>query len=120
MACNPAIGGTAKGHLVREIDALGGQMGISSDNNLLQIRMLNMGKGPAVQSLRGQADKTLYHHYMKKIMETQENLDILQGEVAELLTSNGKVIGIKTTLNQDFYCDAIVVCTAYISTRISL
>ena len=111
MACNPAIGGTAKGHLVREIDALGGQMGISSDNNLLQIRMLNMGKGPAVQSLRGQADKTLYHHYMKKIMETQENLDILQGEVAELLTSNGKVIGIKTTLNQDFYCDAIVVCT---------
>ena len=111
MACNPAIGGTAKGHLVREIDALGGQMGISSDNNLLQIRMLNMGKGPAVQSLRGQADKTLYHHYMKKIMETQENLDILQGEVAELLISNGKVIGIKTTLNQDFYCDAIVVCT---------
>ncbi|MDE7336626.1 MAG: tRNA uridine-5-carboxymethylaminomethyl(34) synthesis enzyme MnmG [Clostridia bacterium] len=111
MACNPAIGGTAKGHLVREIDALGGQMGISADNNLLQIRMLNMGKGPAVQSLRGQADKTLYHHYMKKIMETQENLDILQGEVAEILTSNGKVIGIKTTLNQDFYCDAIVVCT---------
>ena len=111
MACNPAIGGTAKGHLVREIDALGGQMGISSDNNLLQIRMLNMGKGPAVQSLRCQADKTLYHHYMKKIMETQENLDILQGEVAELLISNGKVIGIKTTLNQDFYCDAIVVCT---------
>lgn len=111
MACNPAIGGTAKGHLVREIDALGGQMGLSADKNLLQIRMLNMGKGPAVQSLRGQADKTLYHHYMKSIMETQENLDILQGEVAEILTSNGKVTGIKTTLNQEFFCDTIVVCT---------
>ena len=111
MACNPAIGGTAKGHLVREIDALGGQMGLSADKNLLQIRMLNMGKGPAVQSLRGQADKTLYHHYMKSIMETQENLDILQGEVAEILTANGKVTGIKTTLNQEFFCDTIVVCT---------
>ncbi|MDE5549103.1 MAG: tRNA uridine-5-carboxymethylaminomethyl(34) synthesis enzyme MnmG, partial [Clostridia bacterium] len=111
MACNPAIGGTAKGHLVREIDALGGQMGLSADKNLLQIRMLNMGKGPAVQSLRGQADKTLYHHYMKSIMETQENLDILQGEVAEIITSNGKVRGIKTTLNQEFFCDTIVVCT---------
>ncbi len=111
MACNPAIGGTAKGHLVREIDALGGQMGLSADKNLLQIRMLNMGKGPAVQSLRGQADKTLYHHYMKNIMETQENLDILQGEVAQILTSNGKVRGIKTTLDQEFFCDTIVVCT---------
>lgn len=111
MACNPAIGGTAKGHLVREIDALGGQMGLSADKNLLQIRMLNMGKGPAVQSLRGQADKTLYHHYMKSVMETQENLDILQGEVAQILTANGKVTGIKTTLNQEFFCDTIVVCT---------
>lgn len=111
MACNPAIGGTAKGHLVREIDALGGQMGISADNNLLQIRMLNMGKGAAVQSLRGQADKTLYHHYMKNVMETQENLDILQAEVAEILTSNGKVVGIKTALGQEFYCDVAVVCT---------
>ena len=111
MACNPAIGGTAKGHLVREIDALGGQMGISADNNLLQIRMLNMGKGAAVQSLRGQADKTMYHHYMKNVMETQENLDILQGEVSDILTQNDKVIGIKTTLGQEFFCDAIVVCT---------
>lgn len=102
MACNPAIGGTAKGHLVREIDALGGQMGISADNNLLQIRMLNMGKGAAVQSLRGQADKTLYHHYMKNILETSPNLDILQGEVAQILTQNGKVTGIVTTLGQTF------------------
>lgn len=111
MACNPAIGGTAKGHLVREIDALGGQMGISSDHNLLQIRMLNMGKGPAVQSLRGQADKTLYHHYMKKVLECEPNLDILQGEVAQILVQNGKVVGIKTTLEQEFFCDAIVVAT---------
>ncbi len=111
MACNPAIGGTAKGHLVREIDALGGQMGISADNNLLQIRMLNMGKGAAVQSLRGQADKTLYHHYMKRVLEDEPNLDILQGEVAEIIVKNGKVTGIKTTLNQEFFCDTIVVAT---------
>ncbi len=111
MACNPAIGGTAKGHLVREIDALGGQMGISADHNLLQIRMLNMGKGAAVQSLRGQADKTLYHHYMKNILETSPNLDILQGEVAQILTQNGKVTGIVTTLEQTFFADAIVVAT---------
>ncbi len=111
MACNPAIGGTAKGHLVREIDALGGQMGISADHNLLQIRMLNMGKGAAVQSLRGQADKTLYHHYMKNILETSPNLDILQGEVAQILTQNGKVTGIVTTLGQTFFADAVVVAT---------
>lgn len=111
MACNPAIGGTAKGHLVREIDALGGQMGISADHNLLQIRMLNMGKGAAVQSLRGQADKTLYHHYMKNILETSPNLDILQGEVAQILTQNGKVTGIVTTLGQIFFADTIVVAT---------
>lgn len=111
MACNPAIGGTAKGHLVREIDALGGQMGISADRNLLQIRMLNMGKGAAVQSLRGQADKTLYHHYMKNILETSPNLDILQGEVAQILTQNGKVTGIVTTLGQTFFADTIVVAT---------
>ncbi len=111
MACNPAIGGTAKGHLVREIDALGGQMGISADHNLLQIRMLNMGKGAAVQSLRGQADKTLYHHYMKNILETSPNLDILQGEVAQILTQNGKVTGIVTTLGQTFFADSIIVAT---------
>lgn len=111
MACNPAIGGTAKGHLVREIDALGGQMGISADNNLLQIRMLNMGKGCAVQSLRGQADKTLYHHYMKNVLESQPNLDILQGEVAQILTQNGSVSGITTTLGQTFFADTVIVAT---------
>ena len=80
MACNPAIGGTAKGHLVREVDALGGQIGINADATALQIRMLNTGKGEAVQSLRAQADKIAYHMNMKRTLETQPNLDILQSE----------------------------------------
>ncbi len=111
MPCNPCIGGTSKGHLVREIDALGGQMGLSTDHNALQIRMLNSGKGAAVQSLRAQADKTLYHLYMKHILEEEPNLTILQGEVSDILVEGGKVIGIKTTLNQTFYCKSIVVAT---------
>ena len=111
MPCNPSIGGTAKGHLVREIDALGGQMGLSADKNCLQLRMLNMGKGAAVQSLRSQTDKTTYHLYMKHALEEEEDLTILQAEVSDILTENGKVIGIKTTLNQTFYCKAIVVAT---------
>ncbi len=111
MPCNPCIGGTSKGHLVREIDALGGQMGLSTDKNALQIRMLNMGKGAAVQSLRAQADKTLYHLYMKHVLEEEKNLTILQGEVAEILVEGGKVIGMKTTLGQVFYCKTIVVAT---------
>lgn len=111
MPCNPSIGGTAKGHLVREIDALGGQMGLSADKNCLQLRMLNMGKGAAVQSLRSQTDKTTYHLYMKHVLEEEENLTILQAEVSDILTENGKIIGIKTTLNQTFYCKAIVVAT---------
>ena len=104
MPCNPCIGGTSKGHLVREIDALGGQMGLSTDKNALQIRMLNMGKGAAVQSLRAQADKTLYHLYMKHVLEEEPNLTILQGEVADILVEGGKVVGMKTTLGQIFYC----------------
>ena len=76
LACNPSIGGTAKGHLVCEIDALGGQMGISTDKNLLQIRMLNLGKGPAVYSLRAQVDKNAYHYYMKRVLEEEKNLTI--------------------------------------------
>ena len=111
MPCNPCIGGTSKGHLVREIDALGGQMGLSTDRNALQIRMLNMGKGAAVQSLRAQADKTLYHLYMKHVLEEEPNLTILQGEVAEILVEGGKVVGMKTTLGQIFYCKTIVVAT---------
>ena len=111
MACNPAIGGTAKGHLVREVDALGGQMGISADYNLLQIRMLNTGKGAAVQSLRGQADKSSYHLFMKRVLEREKNLTILQGEVANILTENGKVCGITTLQGQTFACKGVVVAT---------
>lgn len=112
MACNPNIGGTAKGHLVREIDALGGQMGISADQSLLQLRMLNLSKGSAVHSLRGQEDKTLYHLNMKKTIEQEKNITLLQGEVAEILTDGkGKVCGIKTGMGSIYNCSAIVVCS---------
>lgn len=86
MACNPSIGGTAKGHLVREIDALGGEMGLNADRTALQLRMLNLGKGPAVHSLRGQADKIAYHHSMKNVVENEKNVTILQSEASEILT----------------------------------
>lgn len=119
LACNPAIGGTAKGHLVREIDALGGQMGITADRNLLQLRMLNMGKGAAVHSLRGQADKTAYHLDMKKTLETTPNLTLLQAEVAEIVCNDNKVQAIKTTLGQTFYCKGIVVASGvYLNSNI--
>lgn len=111
MACNPAIGGTAKGQLVREIDALGGQMGIAADKNLLQIRRLNTGKGEAVRSLRGQADKTMYHLYMKRVLELEENLTVLQAEASEVLTQNDKVIGVKTSLGDTYYCDTVIVAS---------
>ncbi|MEG1394560.1 MAG: tRNA uridine-5-carboxymethylaminomethyl(34) synthesis enzyme MnmG [Clostridia bacterium] len=112
MACNPAIGGTAKGHLVREIDALGGQMGISADHNLLQIRMLNGGKGEAVRSLRGQADKSKYHLYNKSVLENTPNLTVLQGEVKQILTdSDNQVCGVETMLGQKFECGAVVIAT---------
>ena len=111
MACNPSIGGTAKGQIVREIDALGGEMGINADKALLQIRMLNRGKGAAVQSLRGQEDKNLYHRLMKKTLEETENLKILQGEAVEILTENGKVSGVKTAFGGVICCRAAVLCT---------
>lgn len=111
MACNPAIGGTAKGQLVREIDALGGQMGIAADKNLLQIRRLNTGKGEAVRSLRGQADKTMYHLYMKRVLEQEENLTVLQAEASEVLTQNDKVIGVKTSLGDTYYCDTVIIAS---------
>ena len=88
MPCNPAIGGTGKGHLVREIDALGGQMGLNIDKTMIQSRMLNMSKGPAVHSLRAQADKNQYHIEMKKTVEQQENLYLKQAEVTELLVES--------------------------------
>lgn len=111
MACNPAIGGTAKGQLVREIDALGGQMGLAADKNLLQIRRLNTGKGEAVRSLRGQADKTMYHLYMKKVLEQEKNLTVIQAEASEIITNNDKVIGVKTTLGDTYNCDAVIVAS---------
>ena len=111
MACNPSVGGTAKGQIVREIDALGGEMGINADRSLLQIRMLNRGKGTAVQSLRGQADKNLYHENMKKTLENTENLRILQGEAVDILTKNGKVTGVKTAFGGKITCRAVIIAT---------
>ena len=119
LACNPSIGGTAKGHLVCEIDALGGQMGISTDKNLLQIRMLNLGKGPAVYSLRAQVDKNAYHYYMKRVLEEEKNLTILQAEVKQILVKNKKVVGVETTTGETFDCKAVVVATGvYLNSRI--
>ena len=103
LACNPSIGGTAKGQIVREIDALGGQMGIVADKALLQIRMLNRGKGAAVQSLRSQADKNLYHTLMKKVMENTENLKIVQGEAVDIIVEDGKVAGVKVVTENGEY-----------------
>ena len=111
MACNPSIGGTAKGQIVREIDALGGEMAINADNALLQIRMLNRGKGAAVQSLRGQEDKNLYHTLMKKTLEKTPNLYIIQGEATEILTENGKVTGVKTAFGGILYAKTVVLAT---------
>ena len=119
LACNPSIGGTAKGHLVCEIDALGGEMGINADKTAIQMRMLNLGKGPAVHSLRAQADKVAYHNEMKKTLEHQANLTILQAEISDILVENGKVCGVKTTLGEVFKCRAVVVCTGvYLKSRI--
>ncbi len=111
MACNPSIGGTAKGQIVREIDALGGEMGINADKALLQIRMLNRGKGTAVQSLRGQEDKNAYHRLMKQTLENQENLDIIQGEAVKILTDGKKVTGVLTAHGGVLECKAVILAT---------
>ena len=111
MACNPSIGGTAKGKIVREIDALGGQMAINADSALLQIRMLNRGKGAAVQSLRGQEDKNLYHTLMKKTLENTPNLYIIQGEAVEILVEDGKVAGVKTAFGGILKAKSVVLAT---------
>ncbi len=111
MPCNPSIGGTAKGHLVREIDALGGEMGIVADQTALQIRMLNVGKGAAVQSLRAQSDKNAYHRAMKRVLENTPNLRIIQAEAMEILTEQGKCAGVKTTYGGIITCKAVVLCT---------
>ena len=119
MACNPHIGGTAKGHIVREIDALGGQMGIVADSAVMQLKMLNLGKGPAVHSLRAQEDKNLYHENMKHALEKEENIDLLESEVTELLTENGTVTGVKTALNDIYTAKAVVIATGvYLNAKI--
>ncbi len=111
LPCNPSIGGTAKGHLVREIDALGGEMGKAADTCFIQSRMLNRGKGPAVHSLRVQADRTKYHNYMKKACENQVNLDIKQAEVTEVLAKNGIVTGVVTRLGGMYKTKTVIICT---------
>ena len=119
LACNPSIGGTAKGHLVCEIDALGGEMGVNTDKTLLQIRMLNRGKGPAVYSLRAQVDKYEYHNSMKRVIEENELITLKQAEVTDILVKNDKIVGVKTAQGQIFYAKTIVVATGvYLKSKI--
>ncbi|MBQ5955982.1 MAG: tRNA uridine-5-carboxymethylaminomethyl(34) synthesis enzyme MnmG [Clostridia bacterium] len=119
MPCNPSIGGTSKGHLVREIDALGGQMGISADATFIQIKMLNRGKGPAVHSLRAQIDKKQYHLYMKGVLENTPNLDIKMDEVTGLCIENGKISGITTAYGAKIGCKAVILSTGvYLKGRV--
>ena len=111
MPCNPSIGGTAKGHLVREVDALGGLMGVAADATFLQSRMLNRGKGPAVHSLRVQTDRKRYHMWMKHALEKTPNLDIHQAEIVAVDIRDGKVCGVITGLNGYYSCKAVVIAT---------
>jgi len=111
MACNPSIGGPAKGNLVREIDALGGEMGVNIDHTMIQIRTLNTKKGPAVRAFRAQADKKRYSERMKEVLENQENLHVKQAEIVEILTEKNKVSGVKTQLGAIYNCKAVVVAT---------
>lgn len=118
MPCNPHIGGSSKGHLVREIDALGGEMGKNIDKTYLQIKMLNTGKGPAVYSLRAQADKAKYHTEMKKVLENTENLLIRQGEIIDILTEYDKVTGVISESNAIYKCKAVIICSGtYLQSR---
>lgn len=111
MPCNPAIGGTGKGHLVRELDALGGEMGIAADANCIQYRMLNRGKGPAVHSLRAQADRVRYKAYMKHALELQENLELKQAQITQVFTENGAVTGVLTQLGARYSAKAVIIAT---------
>ena len=119
MPCNPAIGGTGKGHLVRELDALGGEMARAADACCIQYRMLNRGKGPAVHSLRAQADRRRYQEYMKHTLEMQENLDLRQATVTEILTENGRVSGVVTQLGAEYRVRACVIAAGtYLDSRV--
>ena len=111
MPCNPAIGGTGKGHLVRELDALGGEMGVAADHCCIQYRMLNKGKGPAVHSLRAQADRREYQKYMKHTLELQENLELKQAQIVAVLTENGAVSRVRTQLGAEYAAKAVVIAT---------
>ena len=111
MPCNPAIGGTGKGHLVRELDALGGEMGVASDRACIQYRMLNRGKGPAVHSLRAQADRRKYQQVMKLTLEQQENLQLKQAQIVEVLTEDGKVCGVRTRLGAIYDAKAVIIAS---------
>ena len=111
VPCNPAIGGTGKGHLVRELDALGGEMGAAADHACIQYRMLNRGKGPAVHSLRAQADRVKYRQYMKHVLELQENLELKQAQIVEILTADGAVTGVRTQLGAQYGAKAVVIAT---------
>ena len=118
MPCNPNIGGTSKGHLVRELDALGGEMGKTIDKTFIQSKMLNKSKGPAVHSLRAQADKKNYSNTMRRTLENQENLEVKQGEVVNILVENGQVTGIQTYSGAIYDCKAVVLCTGtYLKAR---
>ena len=118
MPCNPNIGGSSKGHLVRELDALGGEMGKVIDRTFIQSKMLNKSKGPAVHSLRAQADKAAYSRTMRRVLEAQENLEIKQGEVANLLVEDGKITGVQTFSGAIYYCQAVIICSGtYLKAR---
>ena len=111
MPCNPAIGGTGKGHLVRELDALGGEMGVAADASCIQYRMLNRGKGPAVHSLRAQADRQRYKMYMKRTLEQQEHLELKQAQIVDIQVENGHVQGVVTQLGTSYAARAVVIAT---------
>ena len=111
MPCNPAIGGTGKGHLVRELDALGGEMGVAADHSCIQYRMLNRGKGPAVHSLRAQADRRRYQEYMKHTLERQENLELKQAQIISIQTEGGAVTGVTTRLGARYEARAVIIAT---------
>lgn len=111
MPCNPAVGGPGKSHLVKEIDALGGEMGIAADATAVQMRMLNRGKGPAVYALRAQSDKGAYHRYMKNVVENTENLDLKQVQVMDIIVEDGKCVGMTTELDEEYRAKAVILCT---------
>lgn len=111
MPCNPNIGGSSKGHLVREVDALGGEMGVNIDKTFIQSKMLNESRGPAVHSLRAQADKAEYSRKMRQVLENTDNLQIRQAEVTEILVEEGRITGVKTYSGAVYHCRACVLCT---------